>query len=193
MAKITLLKAFTLRKRLRTIIDNIIGELREAQTFIKVSSKYPDGYIISGNEKPFDHNGLSLLDTYKLLNTANGHMLTLNNLIDEANVVHARKIINELELEKGKAGMLKRLASNRKNFSESVSEYQVISDSVIGSDTARGLVTTKYQLTDDFDWIKEAENCRKKIVKLEDKLAEANASTQIEIDDKLLSFIEENI
>ena len=190
MAKITLLKAFTLRKRLRSIIDNITEELRGARTFFEVSSTYPDGSVISGKDKAFDYNGLSLLETYNLLTAASNHMLELNNLIDEANAVHARKVINELELEKNKVGMLRALGNNRKRYSETVSEYQIFSESVRGGASgANGIVTTKYKLTDDFDWAQESENCRKRIVKLEDKLAEVNASTTLELSDEIINFI----
>ena len=120
MAKITLTKAFTLRKRLRSIIDEIISNLRNGETYIEVSSTYPDGAVVPGNQKPFDYKGHSLSETYNLLNKANSYMLTFNNLIDETNAVQARKVINELELEKGKVGILKSLANNRKMFKESV-------------------------------------------------------------------------
>ena len=190
MAKVNLTRAFTLRKRLRSIIDNIISALRDGKTFIEVSSTYPDGTIVKSNEKHFNYKEMSILETYRHLLTADGYMLTLNNLIDDANNIQARKVINEIELIKSNIHMLNKLAIDRKNFSESVSRYR---SSGIHENESSGIVTTNYELSDDFDWEKESADCKRKIVILEDKLSDINSSTFIDLSDDILAFIKENI
>lgn len=192
MGKTSLLKAFTLRKRLRSIITTISDNLSDAPVYIHVSSTYPDGQVVEHNKKPFEYKGRNIEETYSLLLEAEKNMVILNNLIDEANVKEARKYINELEMTKANVSMLESFAKEKKRFAETVSTY----DSSFYDEAKEkrgGIITNRYTLVSDFDWAEEARNCKKKIVKLEDKLSEINATTVVEIPDGVLVFIENNI
>ena len=192
MAKINLVRGFTLRKRLRTILDKITLALSTAQTYIEVSTTYPDGNVVNSSEKAFSYKDKSLLETYKVLEKGSSYITELNNLIDDANNINARKIINELEAEKSKISMLKRLASNSSRFTETISTYDT-NYMTEGNKSCGGIITRNYKLVEDFDWTKEADDCRKKIVILEDKLSEVNSTTYFEVPEEIINFIEENI
>lgn len=190
MAKINLSKAFTLRKRLRGIISNISNELSNSSTYYFVSKTYPDGQVIESADKPFEFKGLDLTGTYKLLEEAGKNIIILNNLIDEANVISARKVINELEAEKNKIGVIRHLANDRKSYKESVSTYD--STFYMEENKVRGgIVTETYKLSNDDNWEKAVEECKKKILKLEDQLSDINSSTKFEVPDEIINFIDE--
>ena len=191
MAKINLTRSFILRQRLRSIINNITNALSYASIWIEESTTYPDKTVVPSNQKPFEYKGMNLQETYELLTKGNEFILTLNNLIDEANVIKARKIINEIEVEKGKVAMLKNLANDYKNYKDSSSSYSSYTNE--NNVHCRGIVTTKNIRTNDYNWVKALDECEKKIVFLEDELSDANSTTFFEVPDELLQFIKENI
>lgn len=192
MSKINLARAFTLRKRLRSVVNEIGDKLGNASVFIHVSTEYPDEQVIETNIKPFGYKGLDLMGTYKLYVEANKKMVQLNNLIDCANVPVARSKINELESQKSFVGILNNFAEENKTFVEKSSKYETFIDSSI-RETKGGIVTKNFKKICDYDWEQEADNCRKRIVQLEDELSDINATTVIDVPDDLIKFIEKNI
>lgn len=192
MSKINLSRAFTLRKRLRSVVNEITERLRNGSVIVHVSTIYPNDTVLETGDKDFDYKGLNLMDTYKLLLEANEHMVQLNNIIDNANVPEARSIINEIEGEKGIVGVLNNFAEENKNFKESSSKFEPLFEDIVRS-TKGGVVTKNYKKACDYDWEKEAADCKKRIISLEDKLSEVNASTIVEIPDEVLKFIENHI
>lgn len=192
MNKVNLTRAFTLRKRLRTIVTEITEKLKGASTFILVSSTYPNNQVFKSGEKPFNYKGMDIQGAYNHLLTANKNIVTLNNIIDNANVPEARAVINEIEAEKNRVSVLNKFANDNKNFKESVSRFEkFVYDDV--SKLQGGVVTETYKKVSSFDWEKEADLCRRKIVSLEDKLSDINSSTMVEIPDDIMDFIEKNI
>ena len=192
MAKINLTRSFTLRKRLRTIVNKLENQLNAATTYVKVSVTYPDGSVVETSDKPFNYKNKGLIETYKLLEQGNNFIITLNNLIDEANVLHARKVINELEVEKSRVSLLHHFVSDKSFFSETTKKFEnfYMPD---GKTSIKGIVTTNFKLIDDTDWEKMEEDCKKKIILLEDKITELNSTTIFEVPDEIINFIEENI
>lgn len=192
MAQISLTRGFTLRKRLRTLVNDFSTSLERATLWIKSKTIYPDKTEIKSNEKPFEYKGKNVAETFALLEKGNEYMLTLNNLIDEANIKEARKVINEIEIQKSKIHLLQTLSREMDSFVESNTIYDTDFTSD-GSKTINGLITEKYIRTNDFDWKKEYEETRKNIVMLEDKLTDINGTTTFNCPDEIISFIRENI
>lgn len=192
MSKINLNRAFTLRKRLRTVVNEITEKLRNGSVIVHISTNYPNDTVLETGDKDFEYKGLNLMDTYMLLLEAKKHMVLLNNLIDCANIPDARSIINEIEGEKGIVGVLSNFAEENKNFKESSSKFEPLFEDSIRS-TKGGVVTKNYKKTCEYNWEKEAADCKKRIISLEDKLSEVNASTIVEIPDEIIKFIENHI
>ena len=185
MRKINLTRAFTLRKRLRTILTDISKRINFANVGRLDTTVYPDDKVVKSTEKDFDYKGLNLQDTYELLLKGNDYMLTLNNLIDKANVEHARPIINELENEKSKISLLKNLSDTANEFTETKTAYENVGTVV--------LVTRNYVRTNDYDWNNAYNECKKNVVKLEDKLSEVNATTMFDVPEEIINFVSDNI
>lgn len=188
MAKISLSRSFILRTRLRSIIENFKDALSTASTYIHESSVYSDGKVVKTNAKPFSFHDMDLAKTYDTFTKANNYMIILNNLIDEANVLHARKIINELEMEKNKTALLRHLQREQESFTET-------RDIVCQGDSKDSTyyVTENYKLTNDTDWKTLFTKNRKRISELEDKLSETNANSLFELPDEIISFISDNL
>ena len=148
MAKINLTRAFTLRKRLRTFLNDITTSLSYANVGRLDYKTYPDCKMVKSNEKDFEYNGLNLQEAYELLLKGNEHMITLNNLIDKANVEYARPIINELESEKSKVHLLSLLSQSAKDFVESNTSYESYG---LSRDNNMVLVTNNYIRTNDYE------------------------------------------
>ena len=190
MAKINLTRAFTLRKRLRTFLNDITTSLSYANVGRLDHKTYPDSKIVKSNEKEYEYNGLNLQDAYELLLKGNEYMVTLNNLIDKANVEYARPVINELESEKSKIHLLSLLSQSAKNFVESDTSYESYG---LSRDNNMVLITNSYVRTNNYDWTNAYNECRKNVVKLEDKLSEVNSTTMFDVPDEIINFVSDNI
>ena len=55
------------------------------------------------------------------------------------------------------------------------------------------LITNSYVRTNNYDWTNAYNECRKNVVKLEDKLSEVNSTTMFDVPDEIINFVSDNI
>lgn len=174
MAKITLARAFVVRKRL----INEISALHRGLYATSVQRAKEESPLI---------NGKSFKDLLQELQDKRASLVALNTAIDKANAESARPILNKIEAEKQNLSLYAVILERVKQF-EPVSKTF---DSYKYNEKTKQLgdyVTFENQLIvsngshEDAikEWTELYENKVKEIQDLEDKLSEVNASTLIE-------------
>lgn len=174
--KITLAKAFIIRKRLINNIRKLDLQLREWYPWVK------EGEDPEREGKTFDSVVGELLAMREKL-------MELNNKIDEANADSGRKILNEIEMKKNNISIFNAIAGNIRQFEE---ETRIMDPTVFNERTNSfgNVVYNKYVLTCTPNNKKDAlkfyldkvEKLTEEIQALEDELASVNATVFIEYD-----------
>lgn len=174
MAKITLARAFVVRKRLINEIQTLHRTLHCTEAWRRKE------------ESPLI-NGKSFKDLIKELQDKRANLVALNTAIDRANAESARPILNKIEAEKQNLSLYGVILERVKQFEPISKEF----DSYKFNEKTKQLgdyITYENQLIvsdgshEDAlkEWTELYENKVKEIQDLEDKLSEVNASTLIE-------------
>lgn len=174
MAKITLARAFVVRKRLINEIQTLHRTLYSTTAWCR-------------KEESRLINGKSFKDLLKELQDKRANLVALNTAIDRANAESARPILNMIEAEKQNLSLYGAILERVRVFEPVSKEF----DSYKFNEKTNQLgdyVTYENQLIvsdgsyEDAlkEWTELYENKVKEIQDLEDKLSEVNASTLIE-------------
>lgn len=174
MAKITLARAFVVRKRL----INEISTLHRTLYSTAVQRRKEENSLVDGK---------SFKDLLKELQDKRAHLVDLNTAIDRANAESARPILNKIEAEKQNLSLYGAILERVREFepvskefdaykfnekTKQLGDYVTYENKLIVSDGAFEDAVK--------EWTELYENKVKEIQDLEDKLSEVNASTLIE-------------
>lgn len=176
MAKITLARAFIVRKRL----INEIQALHRTLYSTKVQRRNEESSLIDGK---------FFKDLLKELQDKRARLVDLNTAIDRANAESARPILNKIEAEKQNLSLYDAILARVKAFEPISKEFDVykfnektkqLGDTVTYENKL--IVSDASSTYEDAvkEWTELYENKVKEVQDLEDKLSEVNASTLIE-------------
>jgi hypothetical protein len=176
MARITLAKAFVLRKRITKEIDEIESKIRYAEV------------ILREGEPNFNYNRMTLDSAVSRLITRRKALSTLNSAIDKANAESARPILNEIEIEKRNLKLFSFLAAKQKAY---VPVKKVFDEHEYNPQTNQlgAMIEVKFLLDTEKDYTSLAKDTEKKIQDLEDNLSDINASVFVELTDEEYALI----
>lgn len=176
MARITLAKAFVLRKRITKEIDEINSKVSFAEV------------VLREGEPCFDYNGMTLDSAVSYLVTRRKALSILNSAIDKANAESARPILNEIEIEKRNLKTYSILANKQKSY---IPVKKVFDEHEYNSQTNQlgTMVEVKFVLDTSKDYISLVRETEKKIQDLEDSLSDVNASVFVELSDEEYALI----
>ena len=176
MAKITLAKAFVLRKRLTKEIDEISSKVSFAEV------------ILREGDPNFNYNGMTLDSAVSRLITRRKALSFLNSAIDRANAESARPILNNIEIEKRNLKTYSVLANKQKAY---IPVKKVFDEHEYNPQTNQlgAMIEVKFVLDTAKDYSSLMKETEKKIQDLEDNLSDINASVFVELTDEEYALI----
>lgn len=176
MARITLAKAFVLRKRITKEIDEIESKIRFAEI------------VLREGEPNFNYNGMTFDEAVSRFLTRRKALSILNSAIDKANAESARPILNEIEIEKRNLKIFSFFAAKQEAY---VPVKKVFDEHEYNPQTNQlgAMVEVKFILDTEIDFSSWAKEATKKIQDLEDNLSDINASVFVELTDEEYALI----
>jgi len=181
MSKITLSKAFVIRKRLlKSIADKTKELLSSGESF----------FVEEGKKLP----KIQAKERVEEINKIRAKLVNLNNLIDKANATGPRDIINKIEGLKEEKRLASSVVAKISGYTPEIEQYDSnLYNEKTGQNGAyrirkfiftAGSPYANSVSTDEAidDWSAYLSSFDKEIEKAEDELAELNASTFIDFD-----------
>lgn len=172
---LTLTRAFTIRKRLQSLIADTVSDLSyRAQLIVEQGTK----------------SKISYDQTYQNLDALKHAEAELNAAIDEANAnSEARKIIYNLEAMKSLRRFIEKAIDEKRNYEPEKMEWDPKASNTV-TNSLGNYVVKKYDFDSQIDFEAELKNLNKTILQHEDLVSEINAKTPVEISPELAGYLE---
>lgn len=180
MIKISLARAFIIRKRIKDEVEHLIQKLQYADL------------RISTEDFPKAEDRIDIRNDYsETLNTYLSYsniLADFNTAIDAANAQGPRSYLNKIEVLRRRLNLFERIAAQQSGLRLEERYY----DSYEYNEQTKqlGIYKTRvYEKATDVDFVKMTEDTKKELQKLEDSLSEENAKTFITFDGELANAL----
>lgn len=197
MTKISLARAFILRKRLRDTTNNLEREFEKAPNshFCKEIAP-PSISILESDlqkaEEPYSYKGMSYDEIYDKFEKSLSLLSDFNSIIDKVNADKPRALINKIESLKSRIPVINYAITENKAFKDEERSYNSSIYNNISNEM--GVYTTRiFEKDTNKDWEEELSKVKKEILKLEDELSEVNTTIRVDVPTEIINFIEDSI